>query len=399
MNGWNYADESGPISLGPQGVVETEQSLQLSSQQNLNTVFAIATTPPESPTSSPAPARPVPPKRQYHSLVLKFVIELATNVPFIALDELQTKRGGRVAHGASMKASQGRWRGQEVAVKTVNDDLIPKWTDEFNEEKKRKFRKTIKDLIYEIRAISHTTLRGHRNIVTLLAIGIEDTYINSTENDGKENTILEAFSPILVLPWALSDLDSLWAKGTLERPEEAADIVSDIADGLMALHKHDIVHGDIKPGNILLFQDPKDAHRLVAKIADFGAISSKQNNRYNSNEGTIGWAAPECFQNPNQAPTEFDFDSGRARDVFSFGLVAMHVALEGRFGREWQSDVDRRREYLDYALTKHYTEKWPTHQQLLVRWRTLLRDTVVEKPRERMNPDHLTNIRKRLLDR
>ena len=133
-----------------------------------------------------------------------------------------------------MKVSQGRWDGQEVAVKTLREDLIPKWTDMFNEEKKKKFRKTIKDLIYEIRAISHTTLRGHRNIVTLLAIGMEETYINSTENDSKENTHSRS-----LLTYTCSFLglyptspDDLRAKGTLDRPEEAADIVSDIADGV-----------------------------------------------------------------------------------------------------------------------------------------------------------------------
>jgi serine/threonine protein kinase len=38
--------------------------------------------------------------------------------------------------------------------------------------------------------------------------------------------------------------------------------------GLEYLHREDVIHGDFKPGNILLL---KDGSKIVAKINDFGA--------------------------------------------------------------------------------------------------------------------------------
>jgi serine/threonine protein kinase len=212
-----------------------------------------------------------------------------------------------------------------------------------------------------------------------------------------------------VLPWALSSLDSFWKIGELDHPDKAAQIVSDVADGLEALHKHDIVHSDLKPGNILLFRDPLDTKKLVAKLTDFGGVSSKQNNR-GPKGYTKRWAAPECFRDSLEAPTEKEFDSGPGRDVFSFGLVATYVALEGQLREErpeggwdepevgWDRFVEERRKYLGRALTEHYGKKWPMNQ-LLARWRDLLQKTVILDPQSRMEPDKLGKVRTMLLKR
>jgi serine/threonine protein kinase len=369
--------------------------------------------PTESSNHSQALARAVRNKPQYHSLVLKFVIELSIEIPFIHTDDVKAIDGGIRSEGQSMEVRQGWWHDQEVALKTVRAGRIPDWTDRFNDDKKSTYRKIVKDLIYEIRAMSHKTLRAHRNIVTLLAVGFEPRYINNTARYPIETTSspsIEAFSPILVLPWALSPLDSFWKTGELDHPHEAAEIVSDIADGLEALHKHDIVHSDLKPGNVLLFRDPSNPKKLVAKLTDFGAVSSKQNNRAPGGL-TTRWAAPECFRDSLGAPTEYEFDLGPARDVFSFGLVAMYVALEGQlrekrppggFGEPeigWDRFVKERCERLDRALTEHYGKKWPTHQRLLERWQSLLQETVIVDPYNRMEPDKLGKVRTMLLGR
>jgi serine/threonine protein kinase len=340
---------------------------------------------------------------------LKFVIELAIDdVQFIHSHDLQRKKGGLINTGNSMKVTQGWLDGQQVAIKTLKDDRIPGWDDELNTTKKNEFRETIKNMIYEIRTMSHKTLRGNRNLVTLLAIGFEPAYINTNRSDNTGNTNLESFSPILVLPWALCDLSSLWDMGRVEQPNEAAEIVSDIADGLLALHKHDIIHCDIKPENILIFQDPVDERKLIAKIADFGGVASKQNDRY-SIEGTKEWAAPECFHDtPKGLPDEHkrhpenEFNLARARDVFSFGLVAMYVALEGKIKGEWPDhrwNVQTRSKHLRKAVESHYHNKWPKHTGLMAKWLSLLEDTIVEEPKERMDSELLGRVRTRLLNR
>lgn len=44
----------------------------------------------------------------------------------------------------------------------------------------------------------------------------------------------------------------------------------DVARGLRHLHRNRIIHGDLKPHNVLLRLSPADARGFVAKVADFG---------------------------------------------------------------------------------------------------------------------------------
>ena len=45
----------------------------------------------------------------------------------------------------------------------------------------------------------------------------------------------------------------------------------DIARGLCCLHENNIIHGDLKPHNVLLQNKPfVDSRGFIAKIADFG---------------------------------------------------------------------------------------------------------------------------------
>ena len=88
-------------------------------------------------------------------------------------------------------------------------------------------------------------------------------------------------------------------------------LATDIAIGLAALHHHGIIHGDIKPENILIF---KNEEQCKAKIADFGhSLLDNGVERYLPG-GTQAYAAPEwkCC-----APTNLL----RQTDIYSYGLV------------------------------------------------------------------------------
>lgn len=107
--------------------------------------------------------------------------------------------------------------------------------------------------------------------------------------------------------------------------------IADIADGLSALHMCGVTHRDLKPQNILLFNDPQTLGELVAKVADFGFSNIEF-----IKEGIRGeserWKAPERIDGcPNEIMTamqELDIP-GCISDVYSFGLVAIFIALDG----------------------------------------------------------------------
>jgi serine/threonine protein kinase len=90
---------------------------------------------------------------------------------------------------------------------------------------------------------------NHPNICTLYSVEIHDGY------------------PLIAMEY-LSGV-TLWAKlkhGPLE-PTEAGPIARDVARGMAASHALGVVHGDLKPGNIMLTDDGQ------VKILDFGLAS------------------------------------------------------------------------------------------------------------------------------
>lgn len=107
------------------------------------------------------------------------------------------------------------------------------------------------------------------------------------------------------------------------RGDVAAQIASDIAGGLAAMHAQGIVHRDLKPANILLAPTglPAPTHR--AKLADFGIAHLVGADRMTTVGTVIGTAS---YLSPEQATGAAP---GPAADVYALGLVI----LEGLTGR------------------------------------------------------------------
>lgn len=144
---------------------------------------------------------------------------------------------------------------------------------------------------------------NHHSLVTLLDAGVDRT---------------EPERPRIYLVMELvegPDLKRRLADGPLP-PRHAAQIGHDLADALAYIHESGVIHRDVKPGNIMIFDYHHDAARMRAKLTDFGIalMADKPESPDGGLLGTAGYLSPE------QARAE---RVGPASDVYSLGLVLL----------------------------------------------------------------------------
>lgn len=93
------------------------------------------------------------------------------------------------------------------------------------------------------------------------------------------------------------------------KPGMAVAVIRDCLSGLAALHRHGIVHGDIKPSNIMLKRTG------IAKIIDIGS-AFEYNAPPRSRPCTPAYAAPEVLENRECTPRS---------DLCSLGYVLIEM--------------------------------------------------------------------------
>ncbi len=127
-------------------------------------------------------------------------------------------------------------------------------------------------------------------------------------------------APYIAMEWLDGEtLEDRLARGRLG-PGEVARIAQQVLTALAAAHGRDIVHRDIKPGNIFLVGGRLDNVRVL----DFGIARRRLDiKRLTRNGATVG---TPLYTSPEQARGRADVD-GRA-DIFSLGCV-LFEALAG----------------------------------------------------------------------
>lgn len=91
--------------------------------------------------------------------------------------------------------------------------------------------------------------------------------------------------------------------------ENAFEILSQLLDAVAYAHSQGVIHCDIKPDNILLFDDNQ------IRLADFGIAKAVQKTISSSGTGTVGYMAPEQAMGKPSTRS----------DVFSIGLLAYRM--------------------------------------------------------------------------
>jgi len=87
----------------------------------------------------------------------------------------------------------------------------------------------------------------------------------------------------------------------------------EIAQGLSHLHALDVVHGDLKPGNVLLKASRADRRGFTAQVTDFGLsqVLEGESAVKGNVRGTIPYLSPEMLDGTMSKPA----------DIYAFGIM------------------------------------------------------------------------------
>lgn len=128
-----------------------------------------------------------------------------------------------------------------------------------------------------------------------------------------------------------------WETPTLESccgnvgPDEAWRYIYEVCDSMAWLHKHNLVHCNLKPRNVLLEDDPASATKITDVVQGWiGGV-----HHFEATDHFM-YVPPEQAEHPDALATQ-----GTAWDVYAFGVVAYRL-LTGRFPRA-EEEYERQR--------------------------------------------------------
>lgn len=251
-------------------------------------------------------------------------------------EEGRLRRIGALGSGTSFQVQKAddQETGTVVIVKTPHD--LVQNTQETS-------TKVINNaILQELKISTHVPFKRHRNI---------------TQTLGFELISIVNMEPVLSLVVEFAEKGSLshyFEKSKLPAScsdwEQRTSFAIDVASALEALHSCRVVHGDIKPDNVLIFRNEADGPPLKAKLSDFGSaivedtvFPGKQNIAPQAYHGTLIYVPPIVRQ-----ASMLPFHILPACDVFSFGLLLWSIS-KGRsyYESSWKPAGQSDREFLD----------------------------------------------------
>ncbi|MFC8367450.1 MULTISPECIES: protein kinase [unclassified Streptomyces] len=186
---------------------------------------------------------------------------------------------------------------------------------------------------------------------------------------------------VLVLEEARGSLDGLLTGP--EPPGNGPALLAQICEGLQQLHEAGWVHGDLKPGNVLLMADG------TVRLGDFNlAAELEGTHAYSPAFATADYTPPELLWSE---VSEKGMQIRQTADVWAFGVLA-HVVLTGSFPLPGGTPAARRDAAVHYARGDEGLRLSP---ELTAPWREILEDCLAPTHKERARHD-AASLRRRV---
>ncbi|KAH7371619.1 kinase-like domain-containing protein [Cadophora sp. MPI-SDFR-AT-0126] len=183
-----------------------------------------------------------------------------------------------------MVVKEGQWERKAVAIKTLSF-MTPQSGSEIPRVQRRN-GVFLGSPTREVRFLQYSKLWGHPNIMQLLGISW------TQESHYEELEDMHVLRPIVVVELANwgSDQNMKEELGMLSLTIKGS-LIGDIISGVAALRSLGIIHGDVKPQNVLIFLQ----ERPIAKIADFGETTHSLYPESEKLGDSRQWKSPEMY--------------------------------------------------------------------------------------------------------
>ncbi|OWY47572.1 hypothetical protein AALT_g6607 [Alternaria alternata] len=176
----------------------------------------------------------------------------------------------------------------------------------------------------ELRVLMHRPLRAHSCIISILGYG--------HSIDASQSIV-----PYLVMGFSDHGTLTQYLRRCNIPLKERRELALDVGMALRSLHECQIIHGDVKMDNVLVFDSTDDLleRPQVAKLADFGSALFENDfveRHYVSYLGTTKYNAPEVASRdgPGVRNVESSPNLYERADVYSFGLLLLETILDGK---------------------------------------------------------------------
>lgn len=250
-----------------------------------------------------------------------------------------------------------------------------------NAPKKRPLAAQDIDLFVRELCVLHH-MRVHENIVTLRGVGWLLKYV-------EDDMLTPCPEPIMLLEEAAETLKSLLQRSPSLTFQLETRLCKDVASGLLALHECGIIHGDVKPDNVLVFpfstfEEGAETTQYTCKISDFSLARLEGYRGCIFNWGTPAYMAPERGQFLTSQELMLT-------DVWSLGILFAEVT-------DLTLDLVTREEYAErlgqriHCRVRESIESSTWTRPMAELRKTMFDNTLQQEPTKRNLPRVVSNL-------